>query len=77
MQNPKRILRPAQGSISKVNCFFGQKSILHHYCIQNVEHGIHIRVYKFSIGSVTHFNQFVSVKVRKILRKPQALFRES
>ena len=47
-----------------------------HYCIQNVKDGIQIRVYKINKESVTHCSQFISVKVKKILRKSQARFQE-
>ena len=35
-----------------------------------------MRVYKITYESVTHFSQFISVKVRKNLRKSQAQFGE-
>ena len=38
----------SQGSISKISVLVGEKSISRHYCIQNVEDGIQIRVYKLS-----------------------------
>ena len=41
----------------------GEKSILSHYCIQNVKDGIQIQIYKIDKESVTHFGQFISVKV--------------
>ena len=34
----------------------GQKSILRHYCIQNVKDGIQIRVNKMNKESATHFS---------------------
>ena len=42
--------------------------MLHHYFIQNVQNvkdGIQIRVYMINKESVVHFNQFISVKLRK------------
>ena len=63
-----KIVRKSRGSISKIKCFIGLKSIFGHYCIQNVKDGIQIRVYTINKGSVAHFSQFVSVKVMKHLR---------
>ena len=40
-----KIFRKSQSSIPKLNIFIGQKSILYHYCIQNVKDGIQIRAY--------------------------------
>ena len=54
----------------------GQKSIFRQYCIQNVKDGIQIQVYNINNESVNHFSQFISVKVKKNLRKSQAQFRE-
>ena len=47
-----------------------------YYCIQNLKGGIQSRVYKINEDSLTHSNQFISVKVNKILRESQAQFRE-
>ena len=47
-------------------------SLLH----SNVRDGTQILVYKISKESKTHFRQFVSVKVKKVLRKSQAEFCE-
>ena len=52
--------------------FIGQKSIFHHYCIQNVKDGIQIQVYNINNECVNHFSQFILVKVKKNLRKFQA-----
>ena len=38
--------------------------------------GIQIQVYNIKNESVNHFSQFISVTVRKNLRKSQAQFRE-
>ena len=54
----------------------GQKSVFRHYCIQNVKDGIQIQVYNIMNESVNHSSQFISVKVKKNLRKSQAQFRE-
>ena len=40
----------------KLSVFVGQKSILHHYYIQNVKGGIQIRVYTIKKESTTHFS---------------------
>ena len=56
--------------------FISQKSVFRRYCIQNVKDGIQIQVYNITNESVNHFSQFVSVKVKKNLRKSQAQFRE-
>ena len=45
-------------------------------CIQNGKNGIQIRVYKINNESVTRFIQLISEKVKKILIKSQAQFRE-
>ena len=60
----------------KLSVFVGQKWILRHYCFQNVNDGIQIRVCKINKENVTCFSQFVSVKVKIMLRKSQAQFRE-
>ena len=46
------------------------------YCIQNVEDGIQIQVYNIINDSVNHSSQFISVNVKKNLRKSEAQFRE-
>ena len=75
-----KILRKTREShktrFPKLGVFVGQESIFGHYCIQNVEDGIQNRVYKIDKESVTHFSQFVSVTVKKILRKSQTQFQE-
>ena len=65
-----------EAQFPKLSVFVGQKSIFRYYCIQNVKDGIQIGVYKINNESVTHFNQFISVKVKKNLRKSQPRFRE-
>jgi len=52
--NLKKIVRKSQGSISKINCFVGQKSIVHHY-IQNVKDGNQIRVYTIKQRKINLF----------------------
>ena len=47
-----------------------------HFYIQNVNDWIQIRVYKKKKESVTHFSQFISVKVKKIQKNFQAQFCE-
>ena len=49
----------------KFSVFIGQKSIFHHYCIQNLKDGIQVKVYNTNNESVNHFSQFISVKVKK------------
>ena len=61
-------------SVGYENLFKTIRSILCHYYIQNVKDGIQIRLCKISKEIVTHFSQFISVKVDKILRTPQARF---
>ena len=58
--------------------------MLRHYYIQNVKGGIQIRVYSYLYGaykineeSVIHFSQFISIKVKNILRKSHAQFQGS
>ena len=68
-----KILRKSLSSISKISVSSGQKSILHHYYIQNVKDGIEIVVYKINKESTAHSNQFILVEVKRMLRKPQAL----
>ena len=65
-----------EAEFPKLSVFVGQKSIFRYYCIQNVKDGIQIGVYKINNESVAHFNQFISVKVKKYLRKSQPRFRE-
>ena len=47
-----------------------------HYCIHNVKDGIQVQVYDINNESVNHFSQFISVKVKKNLRKSYAQFGE-
>ena len=56
--------------------FIGQKAAFRSYCIQNVEDGFQIQVYNIINDSVDHSSQFISVKVKKNLRKSEAQFRE-
>ena len=56
--------------------FIGQKLAFRRYCIQNVKDGIQIQVYNIIKESVNHSRQFISVKVKKNLRKYQAQFQE-
>ena len=44
--------------------------------MQNVKDRIQIEVYKIINNSLNHSSQFISVKVKKDLRKSQAQFRE-
>ena len=65
-QNLKKIIRKSRGSISKIKCFLGQKSLFRSYCIQNVKDGIQIQVYNIISENVNHSSQFISVKVKKM-----------
>ena len=47
----------------------GQKSVFRRYFIQNVKDWIQIQVYNIIHESVYHSSQFISVKVKKNLRK--------
>ena len=53
-----------------------KKSVFRRYCIQNVKDGIQIHAYNIINDSVNHSSQFISVEVKKNLRKSQAQFRE-
>ena len=60
-----------------MKCFYRQnKSVLCRYCLHNVKNGIQIQVYNIINDSVNHPSQFISVKVKKNLRKSQDQFRE-
>ena len=63
--------------MSKIMCFYRpKKSVFRLCCIQNVKDGIQIQVYNIKNESVNHYSQFISVKVKKNLRKSQAQFQE-
>ena len=61
----------------KLSVSIGQKLMLRHYCIQNVEDEIQIRVYKINRESVNHFSQFTSVKLRKFKGNLRLIFGKS
>ena len=66
-------MRKSRGSISKnINVFIGKNSVFRRYCIQSAKDGIQIHVYNVINDSVNHSSQFISVKVKKNLRKSQA-----
>ena len=75
-----KILRKSSENLKtqflKLSVSIGQKSIIHHYYIQNVVDEIQIRVYTNNVKFVHHFSQFISVKVKKILTTFQPQFRE-
>ena len=50
--------------------------VIRRYCIQNVKDRVEIQVYNIIYESVYHSSQFISVGVKKNLRKSQAQFRE-
>ena len=60
-----------EAQFPKFSVFIGQKAIFRRYCIQNVKDGIQIQVYNINNESVSHFSQFISVKVKKNLRRSQ------
>ena len=60
----------------KLSVFISPKSVFCRYCIQNVKDGIPIHVYNIINDNVNHSSQFMSVKVKKNLRKSQAKFRD-
>ena len=60
----------------KLRVFIGQKLVFRRNCIQNARDGIQIQVYNINNESVNHFRQFISVKVKKNLRKSQAQSQE-
>ena len=57
-----------------LSVFAGQKFILHHNYIQNVEDRIQIWLYKITKERATHFVLFMPVKGKKILGKSHAQF---
>ena len=59
-----------------LSVLIGKKSVFRRYCIQNFKDRIQIRVCNIINESVNHSSQFISVKVKKNLRKSQARFRE-
>ena len=65
-----------EAQFPKLSVFVGQKSAFRRYCIQDVKDGIQIQVYNVICKCVYDSSQFISVKVKKNLRKPQAQFRE-
>ena len=75
-----KILRKSEenqmAQFPKLSVSVGQNSILRRYYTQNIKDGIQIRVYTPELESVTCFSQFISVKVKKVLRTCQAQFGE-
>jgi len=66
-----------EAKFPKLSVFIGQKLIFRYHCIQSVNDRIQIQVYNINNESVNHFSQFISVKVKKNLRKFQVQFRET
>jgi len=62
-------LKSSQGSISRITHFCWPEFDIRHYYVQNIKDGIQENV-------TTHFSQFISVKIKKNLRKSQAQFRK-
>ena len=76
-RNLKKIVRKSRGSNSKIKCFYKPK--IDNFIViafKILKDGVHIQVYNSINESVNHFNQFISVQVKKNLRKSQAQFRE-
>ena len=71
-----KVLRKSVGNhkaqFPKLKVFIGQTCIFRHYCIENVKNRIKIRVQKINNESLALFSQFISVKVKTILRESQA-----
>ena len=67
-ENRKKITRL---NSQKLVFLWAKKSVFRRYCIQNVKDGIQIHAYKIINDSVNHSSQFISVKVKKHLRKSQ------
>ena len=65
-----------EAQFPKFSVLIGQKSKFLRYCIQNLKGGIQIEIYNINNESVNHFSQFISVNVKKNLRKSQAQFQE-
>ena len=65
-----------EAQFQKMYCFYWPKSIFRHYCIQKVRDTFQISVYNINNDGVSHFSEFISVKVKKNLRTSQAQFRE-
>ena len=61
--------RNHEAQFPKSIAFIGQKSIFRRYCTQNDKVGIQIQVYNINNGSVNHFSQLISVKVKNNLKK--------
>ena len=55
--------------LRKFCVFIDQKSIFHLYCFYNVKNGIQLPAYNINKECVNHFSQFISIKVKKNLRK--------
>ena len=72
----RKFLKNQEAQFPKFRVFIDQKSIFRCYCIQNVKGGIQIQVYNINNESVNYFSQFISIKVKKNLRKSQAQFQE-
>ena len=76
-QNLKRMLRKSQSSFSKVKCFSLPNIDITSLVYSKFKDRGQILVYKINKESSLHFSQFISVKVKTMLRKSQAQFREN
>ena len=70
----RRSYENGEAEFPKFCVFIGQSSIFRRCCIQNFKDGIQIQVDNINNESVNHFSQFISVKVKKNLRKSQVNF---
>ena len=70
--NLKKLAGNHEAQFPKLSVFIGRKSVFRRYCIQNVKDGTQIQVYNIINDSLHHSSQFISVKVKKHLRKSQA-----
>ena len=59
-----------------VKFYITNRLFTHHNYIQNDKDRFQVRVYTINKEIMTHFSQFTSIKVMKILGKSQAQFRE-
>ena len=70
-----KILRKSRGSISKIKCFIDQNRYFVVIAFKMLKMEFKFK-YTILITKVYQFSMFISVKVKKKLRKSQAQFRE-
>ena len=71
--NLKKIARKSRGSIPKLKCVYWQKSVFVVIAFKLIKMEFKFKIIK---DSLHHSRQFISLKVKKNLRKSQAQFRE-